>query len=43
MDIMELGAIREMLGRIGVVAALIYLPVQVRQSNLRRLMRRSGQ
>ncbi len=43
MNIMELGAIGELVGGVGVAATLIYLPVQVRQSNLRRLMRRSGQ
>ena len=43
MDIMELGANGDLVGSVGVAATLIHLPVQVRQSNLRRLIRRSGQ
>ena len=33
MDIMELGAIGELVGGVAVVASLIYVGLQVRQSN----------
>ena len=33
MDIMELGAIGELVGGVAVIATLVYLAIQVRQSN----------